>query len=160
MNEKEIDIGDFFEKIAELDDSDPRVKIVYFGQIYNQINQGGLKYDEMCDAFKKLEEKIGEIPIFNLIEKLPDNEKMLRYEYLLNEIIFETTNSLPAIFGFAKHKIQNNKSKSILLSLFPDLSEVFLNENSVTKYCREWENRYSNFVKPIYDLLKKKKCYQ
>ncbi len=157
MNEKEIDIGDFFDKISESDDSDPRVKLVNFGQLYNQFNQGGLKYDEMCDAFKKLEEKIGEIPAFALSEKLPEEEKMIRYEYMLNEILYETSNSLPSIFGFAIHKIPKNKSKSILQMLFPDLDEIFLNENSVTKYCREWENQYSNFVKPIYDRLERNK---
>ena len=146
-----------FEKVVEILDIDPKLKFVFFGQMYNQMNQGGLRYDKFIDDFNKLEEIIGEIPAFNVGDKLPEKERNQKYDYLLNELLFTISHSIPSFFGYTRH-FQPQKAKRSKDEISQnDINNILLNENSVIRYCREWEIQYSNFIKPIYDHLKRKK---
>lgn len=159
MNEKEneFDIEDIFEVYNGLDETDPKVKLVMIGQFFNNLNQGGIKYDEILDSFKKLEEIVGEIPVFAVSEALPEEEKNQRYEYLIFELLYTAFSSFRYLAAYARHGLPKIESEMPIISNLKSLFRNRSNENLVTRYCREWDIQYNNLINPIFKQLKEKK---
>jgi len=159
MTEKEngIDIEEIFMLYEELDDADPKVKLAQIGQFFNSLNKGGIRYDKILDSFEKLEDIIGELPIFAVSDVLPADEKNQRYEYLIFELLYTAISSFQHLAAYARHGFPKTDFNINLLTNLKSLFRNRSNENLVTRYCREWDIQYNNLIHPIYIGLKEKK---
>lgn len=155
-NKFQKSIADILKSLTDPKSKNPKETLARIGLWFNCYNQGGLEYDKMLDGISKLEEMIGEIPVFSVSEILPENEKNLRYEYLVYELLIMNFNSLNQLTAFGI----NNLLKSIPnLPIIEDIKTLVRNtsnEGLVTRYCREWEIQYANLIDLIYKHLKSK----
>jgi len=154
MNEEESSFN--FEELVKiyegLVDTDPRVKLAKIGQLFNSLNQGGIRYDAILDSFQKLEDTIGEIPIFAVCDFLPEAEKNQRYEYLISELLFTSLGSFRYIVDHLRHHLPKMNPEIPLLSDLINLFRNQSNESLVARYCREWIfNTVILFIRFFYD---------
>lgn len=150
-------VFEILKSMTDLDTKNPKEILARTGLWFNCYNEGGLKYDEMLDGINRLEQMIGEIPVFSVSEQLPEKEQNHRYEYLVYELLIMNFDSFQQLIAFGL----NNFLKSIPnFPIFEDIKVLIRNssnEGLVTRYCREWEIQFANLIDPIFKHLESKK---
>lgn len=135
------------------------------------INIARIDYRRFIHSFDSLEQRIGILPIFALAERLPDDHKKKRYEYLLKEYMGFAISTIGLLSrkldsSAWQQEIPEESSKEIaevFSSLFSFIGkigkQVFSgkNEDFLQFYCREWEVIYNVLVAPIWDKIKTSK---
>ena len=128
------EIIDYLEQNTDFTNQDPKIRFAQFGQLFNSINQGGIRYDKILDDITKLEERIGEIQTFAVGEFLHEEEQNKRYDYLLSELLYNSINSLKIIYSkFIEDFLALDLNDSTLNKIHPLIKNPF-NENLVTRY--------------------------
>jgi len=157
MSENDKYIDDMLEKFTnnELDDFDPKLIISFTGFLLKNLNLTKLNYNLVLDQFDNLEKRIGKISSFYAYEKLPEQMKNQKYQYLLQEQSHAFFKSIIPLVRIVRHEIKNPiKVKSDLLESVKSFWINFTNEELITRYIREWEVQYNTLVNAIYLKLK------
>lgn len=148
---------EFFKKLSEESnkkDSNPLIFFKIFAEeMFGDIEE--LKDERLFKAYDVLESKAGSLPIFRLADKLPENEKYIRYYYFFDDI---KKSSFQLIGIAAQIKLKYNES--ILQSLKKKFFQFFFkgsHDDIISRYIIEWEVLYNTFVNPAYNQLYERK---